>query len=77
MKGYRNAALGFNSKNRSFHVDFASRGNAERDAPTAPRPTPRELSVRYIYAGGKRYAAYDANQLVDALSDLERNGRPQ
>jgi hypothetical protein len=62
---------------RVSHVEFNSASPAERDAASAPRPVMRPLGYHYIYSGGKRYKVYDANDLVDRLSDIERNGRPQ
>ena len=62
---------------RLSHVDFSSTSPAERDSQTAPRPVTRSLNYHYIHSGGKTYKVYDANELVDRLSDIERNGRPQ
>jgi hypothetical protein len=59
---------------RPSKVDFTSRGLAERDLPAAERPTRRQLSYHYIHSGGKRYKVYDANELVDSLSELDRPG---
>jgi hypothetical protein len=60
---------------RLYRIDFSASSPAERDATKAARPLERQLAVRFIYAAGKRYAVYDANELVDRLSDINRSGR--
>jgi hypothetical protein len=62
---------------RTTHrVGFNAQSPAERDHQQAPRPTPREPTYHYIYSGGKRYKVYDANEVVDRLSELNRPGWP-
>lgn len=47
-----------------IHSDMVGQGATDRAAAKAPRAEIRQPSVHYLESGGKRYAVYDANQVV-------------
>lgn len=58
---------------RSSHrVDFNERFACERDFKTAERPVTRQPQKRLLVTDGKTYAAWDAHQLLEQLSEADR-----
>lgn len=53
----------------SYRVDFNTQGAAERDAPKAERSRPLPPRTRYVYSGGVRYKAYDAEMITTTDGD--------